>query len=149
MGSTPKPLHIQISKELYETQREQWDTLVQQGHVIQVVLEPIPDLYLAPYAMRVTADMLTQLPKGVELLIKGARALRYGPHGKDPEGWKKGGKRVSNTTKGKRKNSKKQTETTDDAQPATPDGTGRPTTESTDGPCEASITERDDQACGA
>ena len=31
--------------------------------------------------MRLTVDMLTQLPAALDLAIKGARALRYAPHG--------------------------------------------------------------------
>lgn len=121
-----KPLHIQIAKELYESQRGQWDALAEQGHQIQVVIDT-PDLYLAPYAMRLTADMLVQLPKGVEVMIKGARALRYSPHGKDSEGWKKGGKKgVQTKGKGTRKNAKVKAQAVDDGQSQVADGDRRP-----------------------
>jgi hypothetical protein len=44
-----------------------------------------PNLYLAPYAHRMTVDMLTQLPTALTLAITGARALCYPPKGEMPK----------------------------------------------------------------
>ena len=81
MGLSSKPLTIHISHDLYASHQLKWDTLREQGFDIQVCGEQVIDLYLAPYAMRLTVDMLTQLPAALDLAIKGARALRYAPHG--------------------------------------------------------------------
>ena len=81
MGKSSKPLVIHIAKELYDTNTEQWNILRDQGFDIQIIGEHIIDLYFAPYAMRMTSDMMINLPTAIDLAIKGARALRYAPHG--------------------------------------------------------------------
>ena len=81
MGLSSKPLTIHISYDLYASHQLKWDILREQGFDIQVCGEQVIDIYLAPYAMRMTVDMLTQLPAALDLAIKGARALRYAPHG--------------------------------------------------------------------
>lgn len=131
MGSTSKPVHIQLNKELHDANPTYWQTLAEQGHTIEVLVATPPDIYIAPYAMRLTADMLAQLPKGFELAIKGARALRYSPEGKDAEGWKKGGKGVQGKVKGKRKNTTKSAQAPDDGQ-LTVDGQSEGVGESTE-----------------
>lgn len=89
MGRTPKPLHIQVAATLYQTHQVLWDTLSSQGHTIEVLPEPGPDLVIGPYAMRLTSDTLDTLPGALDILIKGARALRYGPHAKEKGDWKR------------------------------------------------------------
>ncbi len=82
MGLSSKPLTIIIDETLYQANVEYWTTLMNQGFIItREDKREIVDLILAPYAMRFTADMLTQLPAALDLAIKGARALRYAPHG--------------------------------------------------------------------
>lgn len=115
MGTTSKPLHIQISKDLYDANMEQWTEMSSQGHVIEVLGGTAPDIYLAPYAMRMTGNMLTNLPTALELAIKGARALRYSPA--SPE-WKKGKSSAKGKSKGKRKHTTRQAETDDRGEPS-------------------------------
>lgn len=90
MGQTQKPLHIVIDKSLYDINEEQWVSLRAQGHTIEIITGIIPDLYLAKHAMRMTVDMLLQLPSSFTLAIAGARALRYPPTAKDTAAWKGG-----------------------------------------------------------
>lgn len=82
MGKTSKPLHIHVASELYNVNPIPWDALLEQGFVIDLIGngEP-PDIYLAPYAMRMTSTMLAEMPAALNLAIKGARVLRYGPTG--------------------------------------------------------------------
>lgn len=84
MGATNKPLHIYIDNTIYECNKEAWDALAAQAHTITIISGELPDIYLAPYAQRMTADMLLAMPAALQLAIKGARALRYAPHGKPP-----------------------------------------------------------------
>ena len=106
MGLSSKPLYIQVELSLFNSNIEKWVGFINQGHFIEVINEygessspPIaidqvvmphgkPDIYLAPHAMRMTADMLKQLPSALDLAITGARTLRYGPTTKDPTAWK-------------------------------------------------------------
>ena len=81
MGTTSKPLHIAVEQSVYAANELGWLSLREQGHTIEVISTPPPDLYLAPYAMRLTPDMLLQLPTAFTLAMKGARALRHGPKG--------------------------------------------------------------------
>lgn len=108
MGKSSKPLIIQIDKSLHDATPEQWGLFIEQGYGITVLDGEPPDLILAPYAMRMTADMLLQLPAALRLAIQGARALRYAPHGVVIGKGKKG---VKTTKPRKRKNATKQTET--------------------------------------
>jgi hypothetical protein len=86
MGNTSKPLYIQVSADIYKTSEQMWAELTEQGHTIQVLQyeSSTPDIILAPNAMRMTSDMLVSMPAALGLVIKGARALRYAPHGKPP-----------------------------------------------------------------
>lgn len=64
---------------------------------------------MAPYAMRMTADMLTNMPAALKLAIAGARALRYAPHGTTPT---KGKTKSAQAKKpNKRKHTEEQTKT--------------------------------------
>lgn len=83
MGNTSKPLFIQLSADVYMANQPMWDELRAQGHRLQQLSyeDETPDMVLAPYAMRMTADMLVALPAALTLAIKGARALRYAPAG--------------------------------------------------------------------
>ena len=81
VGKSSKPLIIQIDKSLHDATPDQWGIFIEQGYDIQIIDDNIPDLYLAPYAMRMTSDMLQQLPAALKLAIQGARTLRYAPHG--------------------------------------------------------------------
>lgn len=111
MGKSSKPLHIVIHQSLYDAAPEHWETLLAQGFTIEKLDGTEPDLILAPYAMRMTADMVQQLPTAFELAVKGARALRYAPVSTDSATWKKGKpKRASNTKRSKRKDTTQQTE---------------------------------------
>lgn len=113
MGRTSKPLHIQLADVLYQANKIQWDEMTEQGHTIEIIPEPAPDIYLAPYAMRMTADMLAQLPTAISLAVKGARALRYAP--KVTTEWK--GKASGKNKKARtRKNAAKQVEVVDRAE---------------------------------
>ena len=107
MGKSSKPLIIHIPKELHDATPEQWGIFIEQGYDIVVLEGDLPDLYLAPYAMRMTADMLQQLPAALRLAIQGARALRYAPHGVTLGKGKKG---VKTTKPRSRKNPAKQAE---------------------------------------
>lgn len=111
MGKTSKPTHIQMSESLYECNKEQWEEMRAQGHSIEIIERcmegPMPDLLIAPFAMRMTTDMLQQLPAALRLAIQGARALRYAPHGVT---LKKGTKGVKTTKPHKGRNAKVKTE---------------------------------------
>lgn len=125
MGTTPKPLHIQVHPSIVLADPDLWVILEQQGHHIQQLpLEDEPDILLAPYAMRMTGDMLKELPKAFELAVKGARALRYGPTGSGD--WKKGKAKggVQNKGKAKRKNSKVKAQVDDANEPGVTERTG-------------------------
>ena len=93
MGKSSKPLRIQLDKPLYESNITHWVELAAQGYTIEVLDGDPPDLYLASYAMRLTSDMLNQLPSAFDLAVKGARALRYTPIAKHAGAWK-GGKKT-------------------------------------------------------
>jgi hypothetical protein len=118
LGKSSKPLTIHIDKSLYDANELVWIGLREQGHDIVVVDGGLPDLYLAPYAHRMTADMLLQLPSSFTLAVTGARALRYAPTAKDPTAWKgaKGAKAKGTRT---RKNSTIKTETINNGEPPT------------------------------
>ena len=82
MGKSSKPLCIIIDETLYQADIEYWTTLRKQGfEIIRDDTREIVDIYLAPRAMRMTADMMKAMPSAVSLAIKGARELRYAPHG--------------------------------------------------------------------
>lgn len=91
MGKSSKPLNIHLDKSLYDTDKLAWDALAEQGFVLTIVEGEVVDIYFAPHAMRMTSHMLMNMPSARDLAIKGARALRYAPHGTTP-------------TKGKAKN---------------------------------------------
>ena len=115
MGKTSKPLTIQVAQELLESHKELLSRLLEQGfNIATLPTEPVVDIILAPNAMRMTSDMLTQMPAALDLAIKGARTLRYGPTGVLTK--KKGVKNVQNKTTRSRKNSAIKTEITDGAQ---------------------------------
>ena len=105
--------------------------MTEQGHIIQILLQSTPDLYLAPYAMRMTGDMLQQLPAALDLAIKGARELRYGPTSKETSSWKGAKKNAQAKGARKRKNTTKQVEAVDTGEPppqeAAPTVVGSPT----------------------
>lgn len=103
MGKTSKPLTITVDKSLYDCDLEAWNKMEEQGFTIVTIQEKLPDLYIAPYAMRMTRDMMTNLPTALDLAIKGARALRYAPHGAM---LKEGSKHVKAKKPRARKNSK-------------------------------------------
>lgn len=109
MGKSSKPLNIHVDTTLYEAHQAHWDTLTTQGYIITVISGERPDLYLAPYAMRMTADMLTQLPSTFKLAVAGARELRYAPKVAGAS-WK-GGKGAKVKKARARKNSAVATET--------------------------------------
>lgn len=88
MGTSSKPLHILIDQSLYDANELGWMSLRDQGHTIDIISIPVPDIYLAPHAMRMTPDMLLQLPTAFTLAMKGARELRYGPTMKGASTWK-------------------------------------------------------------
>jgi hypothetical protein len=90
MGNTIKPLFFQVSPDIYNADEQMWIDLMQRGHSVQILQyeEHTPDLILAPYAMRMTSDMLKNMPTALLLAIKGARALRYAPQGAEPKGKK-------------------------------------------------------------
>ena len=113
MGKSSKPLTIMLSEDLYESHRTKWDELESQGYTILMDSPDYPDIYLAPYAMRMTADMLTQLPAALDLAIKGARALRYPPKGATE--WK-GAKGVKAKVTRKRANAEIQAEAVTDGE---------------------------------
>lgn len=117
MGITSKPLHLQIHHSLYHAQQAQWDAMTAQGHTIEVLEGDGPDIYLAPYAMRMTTDILVQLPTALYLMIKGARALRHSPHSKDTEGWKKGKTHAKGTKARTRQDATKQVTSTSGTEP--------------------------------
>lgn len=122
---------------LFSTNQEQWVTLIQQGHCIDIIDEHgevtsppiaieqslipkgVPDLYLAPYAMRMTPDMLTQLPTAFTLAIRGARDLRYGPTIKKGDPKWKGAKGAQGKKTRTRKNSAVKAEDTVGGEPLT------------------------------
>ena len=82
MGKSSRPLAIHVTHSLYSIASELMDNFVAQGYTIVIIPEGTePDLFLAPYAMRMTTDMLTAMPSALSLAIKGARELRYAPHG--------------------------------------------------------------------
>lgn len=108
MGKSSKPLTIFVDASLYEVYKDGWIALSDQGYTIRLIEGELPDLYLAPYAMRMTADMLTQLPMAFTLAVKGARALRYAPHGVTI---KKGTSNAKAKGAPKRKHTAKQVET--------------------------------------
>lgn len=138
MGKTSKPLHIQVAEVLYNADPTKWATLAEQGHIIEVIEQcmegPMPNILAAPYAMRLTSDMLAQLPSAFDLAIKGARALIYAPKAKEATAWK--GKKDAKGTKARQRgHTKKQAEVVDTGEPtATPagHGTGEPEQRSTD-----------------
>ena len=112
MGLSSKPLHIQVDRSLYQANEPLWLKLLEQGFIIQTIeIDGHPDIYLSPHAMRMTVDMLKQLPSALDLAITGARILRYGPTAKDPTAWK-GAKKshVKAKSPRPRKNSKIKTE---------------------------------------
>lgn len=88
MGATSKPLTIVIDRSVYDANELGWMSLQEQGHQISVLLQPLGDIVLAPYAMRMTGDMLIQLPAAFTLAVKGARELRYSPTTKGGTTWK-------------------------------------------------------------
>lgn len=96
---------------------------IEQGYGIQVLEGEQPDLILAPFAQRMTGDMLLQLPAALRLAIQGARALRYAPHGVILGKGKKG---VQGKKTYKRKNPKVQTEAAGGGQPPVDTGELRP-----------------------
>ena len=127
MGQTQKPLHIVLDKSLYDISEEQWVSMRAQGHTIEVITGVIPDLYIAQHAMRLTANMLQQLPSAFALAMAGARALRYAPVAKDPAAWKGGKKNAQNKGTPKRKNIKVKAKVTNIGEPtaqAKDSGTG-------------------------
>jgi len=102
VGKSSKPLTIHVDQALHTGAREQFDSLEAKGHTITVIgQEAPPDIVVAPYAFRLTADMLKQLPtQALDLVIKGVRALRYAPRSEHGTEWKTGkgkGKRVPHT----------------------------------------------------
>lgn len=118
MGKSSKPLHIQVEPSLLDSHKELFDGLDGQGFIItssQYEADETPDIYLAPYAMRMTSDMLTQMPSALDLAIKGARTLRYGPAGTLTKS-KKGVKGAQNKTTRSRKNGTLKVEVVDGAQ---------------------------------
>ena len=117
MGQTQKPLHIVLDKSLYDISEEQWVSMRAQGHTIEVITGVIPDLYIAQHAMRLTANMLQQLPSAFALAMAGARALRYAPVAKDPTAWKGGKKNAKAKGTHKRTHATKQTKATDTGEP--------------------------------
>jgi hypothetical protein len=128
VGKTSKPVHLLVDQAILDAAPEQWQVLKDQGHLIDNLsialrdIEGVP-IIVAPTAMRMTAAMVTDLPKAIELLIKGARALQHSPAG--GEGWTKGKpKRVANKTKGTRKNSKVKAEAHGADEPPASTGTG-------------------------
>jgi hypothetical protein len=111
-----------VDQAILDAAPEQWKVLAEQGHTIEPLVNDSNLLIVAPYAMRMTAAMVKDLPKAIELLIKGARALQHSPAG--GEGWTKGKpKRVANTKKGTRKNSKVKAEAHVADEPPTSTGT--------------------------
>lgn len=121
-----------VSEDLYEVYKTKWDELQAQGYSILLDSPTYPDLYLAPYAMRMTGDMLIQLPAALDLAIKGARELRYGPTGKDSSNWKGAKKHAQTKGTRKRKNTKVKVEAVDTGEPpptqTAPTGVGSATT---------------------
>ena len=106
MGKSSKPLNIHLDTSLFDAHRDYWLTLQEQGFVLTIVDGKEIDMYIAPHAMRITADMITALPSTITLAIKGARELRYAPHGKGAE---KGKPKVAKDKKPRKgKNSTKQ-----------------------------------------
>lgn len=124
MGKTSKPVLLLVDQAILDADPEKWKELMDQGHQIEVLKVEGPPIVVAPYAMRMTVAMMKDLPKAIDLLIKGARALQHSPQGGAE--WMKGKpKRVANTNKGKRKNSKVKVEDSDGASSAASTGTGR------------------------
>lgn len=125
MGKTSKPLYIQISADIYKTAEQMWADLTTQGHTVQILQyeEYIPDIILAPNAMRMTPAMLVEMPSALKLAIEGSRLLRYAPHGKGVE---KGKPKVA---KGKKPHKGKYAEVKTEAidSPAPDSGTGEQT----------------------
>lgn len=117
LGKTSKPLTIHIDATLYTGNELSWDALRDQGHDIGIIKDNIPDLYLAPYAMRMTPDMLLQLPSAFTLAMAGARALRYGPTAKDTGAWKGAKKSAKGKGTHKRKNTKVKIEASNTGEP--------------------------------
>lgn len=129
MGKSSKPLHIQLDKTLYEANITHWVELAAQGYTIEVMDGTPPDLYLGFYAMRMTGDMLKQLPSAFDLAVKGARALRYAPVAKDEGAWKGAKKSAKGKGTHTRKNSKVKVEAADSRESVTEakdTGTGEP-----------------------
>lgn len=124
MGKTSKPTYLCVDQVVLDAAPEQWKALTEQGHEVRPLICDGPHIFVGPQCMRMTAAMVTDLPKAIELLIKGARALQHSPQGGAE--WMKGKpKRVANTNKGKRKNSKVKTEDSDGSGSPTSTGTGR------------------------
>lgn len=124
MGKTPKPLHMQVAASLVNTHGSVWEKLQEQGHTVETLAEPGPDLIIGPYAMRVTSDMLDELPTTLDLLIKGARALRYAPHAKEKGAWNKGKPNAKAKKAHKGKNTTKQVEAASTGEPTTQEVVG-------------------------
>lgn len=147
MGRTSKPTYLYVDQGVLDAAPEQWELLKQQGHEIRPLICDGPHIFVGPQCMRITVAMVRDLPKSIELLIKGARALQYSPQGGD--GWQKGKpKRVANTSKGKRKNSKKQVENNDGTEPAVDEQTGRVESEGVQSASETSHIEGNGQDTG-
>jgi hypothetical protein len=101
MGTSSKPLHFLVHPSIAGYER--FALLESQGHRVDFLNDSGADLILAPNAMRMTTDILDNLPQALDLAIKGARLLKHGPAGT----WKKGAKGgVQNKAKVKRAKSK-------------------------------------------
>jgi hypothetical protein len=101
MGTSSKPLHFLVHPSIAGYER--FALLESQGHKVDFLNDRGADLILAPNAMRMTTDILDNLPQALDLAIKGARLLKHGPAGT----WKKGVKGgVQNKKASKRKNTK-------------------------------------------
>ena len=83
--------------------------MIGQGFDIQLLPATPPDIIIAPYAMRMTTDMLAAMPSALKLAITGARNLRYAPHGTGAVKGKSKG--VQNKATRKRKDDSQSTQT--------------------------------------
>lgn len=122
MGKSSKPLNIHLDKSLYDTDKLAWDALAEQGFVLTIVEGEVVDIYFAPHAMRMTSHMLMNMPSARDLAIKGARALRYAPHGTTPTKGKTKGATKAKPHKGR--NAKVKAEVVDT--PTATSSTGEP-----------------------
>ena len=119
---------MHVDPTVYVAAKERFTQLEEQGHTI-TLMDPAtqPDMILAPHAYRLTPDMVLQMPvQSLELVIKSVRDLKYNSKHEGETEWKTGKAKhgVQNKKARKGKNTAKQAEAADGAEPAVEAGSG-------------------------